>query len=484
MSIGETVRRILGATALIEGQRAQIAAADNIQKQLESLRTLLEGQAMQQASLIKGQSAQILAADNIQKQLATIIDRSPAPTISDNVQEQLESLRTLLEGQAMQQASLIEGQSAQILAADNIQKQLATMIDRSPAPTADQVLDGTISITALCTIPFPTVDMTVDNPIAAIMGAAEFKSTTRFFSDDPALARALVSPKLQALLFCLLRNMNSDTIVEIGTYRASTTEAMCRALYANGRGVVHTIDPFGSATVPGIMTQWPPALLQHVAFHPVNSMAFFADFRSSTDLVFIDGNHDFEFALFDLYAAARVVRPRGFIVLDNISQPGPFFAALAFRDKHPEWIEMGYTLNGVSHILNRYREGHPFDPCRTTLTGCDFLVLRAPTALVLRDAPVKVGLVDMPELRSVSITAEPESQGTLYLQCVLRTFTDPPVERTVERAITLDGNGGNIIFEFDPPMRPEKHDARFSVETWLTWTSATPLKLLAPPSVT
>jgi predicted O-methyltransferase YrrM len=488
MRIGETVRRALGATALIEGQRAQIAAADNIQKQLESLRTLIEGQAMQQASLIEGQSAQILAADNVQKQLATIIDRSPALegqraqiAAADNIQKQL---RTLIEGQAMQQASLIERQGAQTLAADNIQKQLATIIDRSPAPTVDQVPVGTISVAALCSIPFPTVDTTIDNPIAAIVGAAEFKATTRFFSDNPALARALVSPTSQALLYCLLRNMKSENVVEIGTYRASTTEAMCRALHANGRGVVHTIDPFGSAIVPGIIAQWPPALSQHVAFHPVNSMAFFADFRSSTDLVFIDGNHDFEFALFDLYAAARVVRPRGFIVLDNISQPGPFFAARAFQDKHPEWIEMGYTLNRVSHTLTRYREGHPFDPCRTTGADSDFLILRAPTALVLRDTPVNVGLVDMPELRSVSITAGPESQGTLYLQCVLRTFTDPPIERTVERAITLNGDGGNVIFEFDPPMRPEKDDARFTVETWLTWTSATPLNLLAAPFVT
>jgi hypothetical protein len=170
-------------------------------------------------------------------------------------------------------------------------------------------------------------------------------------------------------------------------------------------------------------------------------------------------------------------------VLDNISQPGPFFAALAFQDKHPEWIEMGYTLNRASHTLTRYREGHPFDRSRATLTNYDFLILRAPTALVVRDTPVNVGLVDMPELRSVSIIAEPESQGTLYLQCVLRTYTDPPIERTVERAVTLNGDGGNVIFEFDPPMRPEKDGARFTVETWLTWTSATLLNLLAPPSV-
>ena len=46
------------------------------------------------------------------------------------------------------------------------------------------------------------------------------------------------------------------------------------------------------------------------------------------ELIFIDGNHEYEFALFDLQAAARRLAPEGFVLLDNVSQPGPFFAAV------------------------------------------------------------------------------------------------------------------------------------------------------------
>jgi len=117
------------------------------------------------------------------------------------------------------------------------------------------------------------------------------------------------------------------------------------------------------------------------------------------------------------------------------------------------------------------------------LINTDFLILRAPAGVAVRNIPVNAGIVEMPELHTVSIIAKAESKGTLFLQCVLRTFTDPPVERTVERAITLNGDGGNAVFKFDPPMRPEQDGARFTVETWLTWSGTSPLSLAAPPSL-
>ena len=38
---------------------------------------------------------------------------------------------------------------------------------------------------------------------------------------------------------------------------AATSEAICRALYANGAGLLHTVDPYGAEIVPPILRSWP-----------------------------------------------------------------------------------------------------------------------------------------------------------------------------------------------------------------------------------
>lgn len=62
------------------------------------------------------------------------------------------------------------------------------------------------------------------------------------------------------------------------------------------------------------------------------------------DLILIDGNHDFEFALFDLQMAARLMRPGGIVVMDNAEQSGPFYAAKQFLDRNPAWRELGRCI--------------------------------------------------------------------------------------------------------------------------------------------
>ena len=58
-------------------------------------------------------------------------------------------------------------------------------------------------------------------------------------------------------------------------------------------------------------------------------------------VVFVDGNHDYEFALFDIGRAAKYMTPGGFIFVDNVAQPGPFFAARDFLSANPGWREIG-----------------------------------------------------------------------------------------------------------------------------------------------
>jgi predicted O-methyltransferase YrrM len=323
-------------------------------------------------------------------------------------------------------------------------------------------------------IPFPAVDVYAASCVDDILAAPEFGEATRFFNDSPSIRRGQVSTCSQALFYALLRNMRPDHAIEIGTYRASTTEAMCRALHANGHGVVHTVEPVAD-WVPHIMAQWPEALRNRVRFYPMNSAAFFANCRIRPDFIFIDGNHDFEYALFDMQAAARIICPSGLMVIDNISQPGPLFAARRFCRDNTGWSEIGSSLAN-------YREGYPFDPRRATIAGTDCCILRAPSHFSLNAQPVGQTNLLMIRLREIAITAVGEPRGTLHVQCILRTYADPPVEQTVERQIAIESSGPQLI-RFDPPIVPVVENMPFTVELWMSWDGAEPLELAGAPAM-
>ena len=176
---------------------------------------------------------------------------------------------------------------------------------RKPQPPVVEVLPVT-------EIPCPVIDLgQLLNPLPDIMQAPEFPATVAFFANNPAASRSLVSPDTQALLFTLIRNLRAKYVVEIGSFRCGTAEAICRALHANGAGRLFTVDPFGAATVPQILSWWPPELQRHVSFIHANSADFYMEMEKQghrPELVFVDGNHDYEFALFDIQCAAVASR--------------------------------------------------------------------------------------------------------------------------------------------------------------------------------
>src|SRR5713101_6399396 len=97
--------------------------------------------------------------------------------------------------------------------------------ENSAAPCPDGSVDADIA--------WPIVDLDGDDPIREIVESNEFAACASFFTEVEAAQRAVISPKAQALLFCTARNLKPDHIFEIGTYKASTSEAICRALHAN-----------------------------------------------------------------------------------------------------------------------------------------------------------------------------------------------------------------------------------------------------------
>ena len=351
--------------------------------------------------------------------------------------------------------------------------------ERAPQGAAPQGAE--VEILPAQDIPFVVVDLhSSQDPIEETMRSPAFASCLRFFAANPSARRALVSVESQALLYSIIRNQKPSTVVEIGTYKASTTEAICRALQCNGAGLLHTVDPYGSITVPPILARWPNDLRAHVNYSSLNSMGFFGSMietGSRAELIFIDGNHDYEFALFDLQCAARVVDPGGFLFVDNISQGGPFLAAREFLAINPSWRELGRSLE-------RYHSGEAYDADRRTIINTDFCVLRAPTSIHVTSRPLTFGQIAWigDVATGIELNVEKPASGTLHLQCVLRELGDKQTERAVMQTVALDRTAGAIRVPFDEPL-PKHPNTRGTAELWLTWDRQEPLTLSTRPVV-
>jgi predicted O-methyltransferase YrrM len=341
------------------------------------------------------------------------------------------------------------------------------------------------------------VDLSDPDPIPAILASPEFETMVRTFAKSPSIKGALVSPDSQALLYCLIRLLRPRLAIEIGTYLASTTEAMARAIADNGRGALHTVDPF-AIKARLIIARWPRELRKVTRFHLSDSMLYFGKMQQRgirSDLVFVDGNHSYEFALFDIQSAARLMNPGGFIVIDNIAQPGPFLAARDFLERAHSggWRECGSSLT-------RFRPTEPFDRDRTTIHNTDFCVLRAPPNISIGNRPVSFGeLAWTTQSTALRLRLRNEAAGRLRAQFVIRVFENPPREIIEQTSVELagakeidipvpfppapDGTGRARRFRFISLLRPGRPYLRRTVEPWLTWEGAGELHLGELPSI-
>ena len=354
-----------------------------------------------------------------------------------------------------------------------------TDYDPNLGPSA---VGGPIEVKPFVDVPFPAIDLgKTDNPIPAIMATREFTQTCDFFASNPAAERSLVSAMSQALIYALIRNLRPQHVVEIGTFRGGTTEAMSRAVVANRAGAVHTVGPFDRDLFAPVFAHWPADLRKPVSFYPIDSMAFFMELERRgvrPDLVFVDGNHDFEFASFDIQCSARRLTAGGFIIVDNVAQAGPYFAVKEFLERNPHWVDCGCTPG----IPDRTKA---FDRGRSNIPGTDFMVVRAPTSYLLGARPRSFGEIvwNQPRVSGLRIACiDPQKSGTLHVQCVLRGFTDSPVAEVVAEASRKIGAGtSNLDVKFENPPIVQPDCIRYSVEPWLIWIGDDPLHLRAVP---
>lgn len=223
-------------------------------------------------------------------------------------------------------------------------------------------------------------------------------------------------------------------------------------------------------------------LLRHVKLYPTDSMVFFKDMERDglhPSLVFVDGNHDYEFALFDIGSAARIMVPGGFIFIDNIAQVGPFFAGRDFLTANPGWREIGSSAQS-------YDRNKAYDRDRTKITNTDLMVLQAPAQYEVDNRPRNFGLVrwlknTVSGVRlKVKSTAPPTA---LFVQVVFRGFGVQLMETIAEATVQATSDTSDLTVTFTPPLQLAGEYSHYSVEPWLIWHGTEPLQLLQPPEI-
>lgn len=241
-----------------------------------------------------------------------------------------------------------------------------------------------------------------------------------YFYQYPPLS--LMDPDERALLYCLIRALKPENVVEIGTYFAGTTEVLARAVWENGSGCVYSVDPYGARRVSHAMAEWPEQLKAITTCSFDNSMSFLTQLQQAgtpIDFVLIDGEHDFEFVRFDLEMCARLLRPGGIIVIDDAEQAGPFSAAKSFLADHPQWRELG-------DCVAAFRPSSPFAEQRSSVPGTSLLILQAPPYFAVEGGRFRSwGQQDLPTERILGFEldlAAATGAGILHVQTILRTF--------------------------------------------------------------
>jgi predicted O-methyltransferase YrrM len=284
-----------------------------------------------------------------------------------------------------------------------------------------------------------------------------FRRVSDFFWLYPS--RSLFNNNGRALLYHLIVMQRPMRVLEIGTMYAGTTEILARAVWEAGRGQVDTIDPYGAERCPPLIAELPAELRERISFFPASSAMHFNEAIERGwvyDLVLIDGLHELEYVNFDLDCAARVMRPGGLIVLDNIEQVGPRFATKAFLERNPDWIDVA----GVVGLLDRTK---PLSEAAPSFPETKNYLLQSPPFYVVSEVPRSFGnqRCDGGNINGVEIELAAPASGTLHIQAIVRAWTHgvhaEELVSTQEQEIRA-GKGDRVKILLDKPLRTQISD--------------------------
>lgn len=202
-------------------------------------------------------------------------------------------------------------------------------------------------------IKFPPIPINGGDPVEEIAASPLLAHAVRFFDQVPPWSEGLLCAEGLALMYYTVRALRPQTVVEIGTCKGWTAHVLAAALEANDHGEIHTVGPYDSWRFLPLFEQWPEPLRKRTTFYSLNSAHFFQDSFDRGrrfDMILVDGNHDYEFALFDIQCSARALEAGGIIFVDNVEQSDVRCALDDFLAKNPAWVES--TSASRSDVLN------------------------------------------------------------------------------------------------------------------------------------
>jgi predicted O-methyltransferase YrrM len=308
-----------------------------------------------------------------------------------------------------------------------------------------------------------------------------FRRLAAFYAGYPE--RSIFADNGRALMHHLIVMLRPERLLEIGTMYAGTTEVLARAAWEAGRGHVETLDPYGAERCPALIAEFLPELRERVTYRPRSSAIHLDQVIAGGgfyDFVLIDGSHELEFAAFDLECSARVMRPNGIIVLDNIEQVGPRFATTQFLERHPEWID-------VAGVVGKVDANRPLARPMPSFPDCFNFLLQAPPYYLVGGVPRSFGNqpVDGGEVRGIELDLAAPADGILHVQAIVRTFGVIPAEELSETAeLPLRAAAGPVKVPLPRPVQSriaDRDGIDRRVEVTIAFTDGT-LKLKAPPT--
>lgn len=316
-----------------------------------------------------------------------------------------------------------------------------------------------------------------------------FSRVKAFFEGYPERSLSIATDR--AFMHCLVRAVRPALFVEIGTYYAGMTEVVARAMLNNyNGGHLLTIDPFGNYRVPGILESWPDDLKGLVSYLPLDSMGLYTEvdtLGTNVDVCFIDGNHLYEFAFYDLNCMSQRMRPGGIIIMDDFDQPGVFWATKHFLGLNPGWREIG-------GVFDNFDPNTPFESIRPSVSGTNFLVLAAPDLVEIGD---NLRVFEYDGIRETAMMgyglrlAPGNAPGRLHTKIYLRSFYvddshgDPQQLEVLWSADITAGEGEQAVL-FEAPLATDYDQALSNrqLEINLVWSPAdsrSPLRLMQRP---